>query len=297
MVLSAIICLPWSRHHLPWLRLSVSPRRSSVALSLLAIRAPPTATRVARLREVADAAQFPRVCRATTAPRSGGTKPRRIVRRRLEPSRGRLPGPGPAGDLWKRRRARTASSCAWPTPQEGDLVRLVGREGVEGALRDALPPGCVPDRRRARGTPSRHPGGTTIHVDPGAAPQSAAPGSTCRADERQPGRAAPRAGRPRVPCGTGPSTSVSRSTPAEEVNWVKGVWGMSTGALGVAIRFSGYGAPAARCFMLVDPPRRASAPTTDGARACCARRRSCMGCRCRAPSTCQWTLRSPSSAG
>jgi hypothetical protein len=28
---------------------------------------------------------------------------------------------------------------------------------------------------------------------------------------------------------------------------------MSTGSLGVAIRFSGFGAPTARCFMLVDP--------------------------------------------
>ena len=36
-------------------------------------------------------------------------------------------------------------------------------------------------------------------------------------------------------------------------DWVKAVWGLSTGSLGLAIRYSGFGAPVARCFGLVDP--------------------------------------------
>jgi len=136
--------------------------------------------------------------------------------------------------------------------EEGDLSRLVRDEGVEGALRTLCRQGVYLTVDEFKGRRPVVRGGATIPLDAGRL--------------RNPLAAF------HLPSQTSGSRGASRHVPVDlecirdrAVNtfltldargggdWVKGIWGMSTGALGLAIRFSGFGAPAARCFVLIDP--------------------------------------------
>jgi hypothetical protein len=133
----------------------------------------------------------------------------------------------------------------------GDLERLVHREGVEGALTELCRRGVYLTVDEFKGRRPAVRGSATIAVRPERLHNPA----TVTLYSRTSGS-------------RGAATSVPSSLESSRdraVNtcltldaqggrdWVKGVWGLSTGALGLAIRFSGFGAPTARCFGLVDP--------------------------------------------
>ena len=203
------------------------------------------------MREIVDAVRFvsrlPAYYRQPLEPREAA----RIVRRRLEQreadflalARQAIYGhPGsPYLELLRR------VDC-----QEGDLVRLVGREGVEGALETLLRQGVYLTVDELKGRRPTVRGGLVIRVDPTRLRNPLSgfhlPGGTSGS------RGTPR----HIPVDLETIRDRAVNTcltldARDGMNWVKGIWGMSTGALGVAIRFSGFGAPATRSFMLVDP--------------------------------------------
>jgi hypothetical protein len=206
---------------------------------------------VARLRDLADAVRFlgrlPRYYRTPIGP----DEARRIVQRRLERRetdfldlvRRTIYGnaASPYRDLLR------VAGC-----QDGDLVQLVRRDGVDGALRALFRHGVYLTVDELKGHRPVVRSGMTIHVNSDRLRNPLT-------GVHLPGRSSGTRGAPsHVPvdleCLRDRSVNVGLTLGARGgADWVKGVWGMSTGSLGVAIRFSGFGAPTARCFMLVDP--------------------------------------------
>jgi hypothetical protein len=206
---------------------------------------------VVHLRDLADAARFLRRLPGYYRAPIGRDEARRIVRRRLERR---------ADDFLDLVRRTVFEHAASPYRelfrlagcQAGDLARLVREDGVEGALRTLLRHGVYLTVDELKGHRPAVRSGTTVHV---SSDQLRNPLTGSHLPGRTSGsRSAPR----NVPVDLeslrdrAVNTGLTLDARGGSA-WVKGVWGMSTGALGVTIRFSGFGAPAARCFMLVDP--------------------------------------------
>ena len=206
---------------------------------------------VTRLGDLADAARFVRRLPRYYQTPIGRDEALRIVRRRLERREDDFL------DLVRRTVFENAGSpyrelFRLAGCEEGDLGRLVGQDGVEGALRALYHQGVYLTVDELKGHRPAVRSGVAVHVD-------AARFRNPLAGSHMPGRTSGSRGTARhVPvdleCLRDRSVNAGLTLDARGGgNWVKGVWSMSTGSLGVAIRFSGFGAPTARCFMLVDP--------------------------------------------
>ena len=204
-----------------------------------------------RLGDLADAARFVRRLPRYYQTPIGRDEALRIVRRRLERREDDFL------DLVRRTVFENAASpyrelFRLAGCEEGDLGRLVGQDGVEGALRALYHQGVYLTVDELKGHRPAVRSGVAVHVD-------AARLRNPLAGSHMPGRTSGSRGTARhVPvdleCLRDRSVNAGLTLDARGGgDWVKGVWSMSTGSLGVAIRFSGFGAPTARCFMLVDP--------------------------------------------
>jgi hypothetical protein len=139
--------------------------------------------------------------------------------------------------------------------EEGDLIRLVGREGVDGALRTLCRHGVYLTVDEFKGQRPAVRGRATIRVDPGGLRNPLA--AFHLASQTSGSRGVSRHVPVDLECIRDRAVNTGLTLDARGgSDWVKGIWGMSTGALGLAIRFSGFGAPTARCFVLVDPATR-----------------------------------------
>jgi hypothetical protein len=142
--------------------------------------------------------------------------------------------------------------------EEGDLRRLVMQEGVEGALGSLLRQGVYLSVDELKGAPVIR-GSARLRLDASALHNPRAVSSLVSRGHRA------RNGVEWVPTNLpnirDRAVNAFLSLDARGgSDWVKGVWGGPGGSLGVAIRFSGFSAPTARCFVLVDPTARALHP-------------------------------------
>jgi hypothetical protein len=133
----------------------------------------------------------------------------------------------------------------------GDVETLVRREGVEGALAVLCRSGVYLTVDEFKGRRPAVRGSATIVVRPERLRNPAAFALGSRTSGS-------RGSAMLVPS----SLDASRDRAVNTCltldahggrDWVKAVWGLSTGALGLAIRYGGFGAPVARSFGLVDP--------------------------------------------
>jgi hypothetical protein len=136
--------------------------------------------------------------------------------------------------------------------EEGDLNRLVDQEGIEGALRNLYRQGVYLTADEFKGRRPVVRGSASITVE---SSQLRNPRSVFYLWGQTSGS---RGTRTWVPHDLARARDDAVNTQLTldargGADWVKAVWGASTGSLGVAIRFSGFGAPTARSFALVDP--------------------------------------------
>lgn len=140
----------------------------------------------------------------------------------------------------------------WAGCELADLERLVQQEGVEGALRALLRAGVYLSVEEFKGRQPVVRGGRSISMGPGVLRNPlVAPVLTVRSSGSG-GPATP------VPIHLGVLGDRAVSTCAALAarggsDWRKAVWADPGGVPGLALRFSGFGRPAERCFAVVAP--------------------------------------------
>jgi hypothetical protein len=176
---------------------------------------------------------------------------------------------------WRERRSsdfvRLVRECIYPQPRHpyrrllalagcepGDLERLVEREGLEGALQLLFQQGAYLTVDEFKGRRPAVRGSASIEVSPGLLRP---PGLAGAAGNQSSGS---RGSRTLAPFGIAHMRNRAAAYCGEfeargGLSWVKAIWDVPGGAIANVLRFSGFGAPIARWFSLVE----ASAPGLD----------------------------------